>query len=555
MTTRLSSPLAELRDRYDVVIVGSGYGGAIAACRLARAGKSVCLLERGEERQPGEYPNHVTALVEQVQIDAPIGRVGSHTALFDVRYNNDITVVIGCGLGGTSQINAGICLRPEPSVFADSAWPADLQEAGALDPWFDTAEAMLRPSVAPEDYLKSGKTTALGLAATRLGAGLRPVPVLVNFETLPDGLNHVGVAQQPCVGCGDCVSGCNYAAKSTLIMNYLPDAKAHSASLFTRTRVSWVGKAADGWRVLGDVIGDGEANQPFAVSGAIVILAAGALGSTEILLRSRDQGLSLSDRLGAAFSGNGDTIGFAYDTDHVVHGVGLGGARPDPRSAPGPCSTAMVDLRAAGDPAAGMVMEDGAVPGALAGLLAPAFAAAAAVSGQSAPRSLGETLRRDGRAIESGLLGAEAGAVARTLFLLLMGHDDSGGRLYLENDRIRVTWPGLGSRANVESDSQTLRRASLALGGTYIPNPIWNTLTNHNMVTGHPLGGCAMGEDAGRGVVNHKSQVFTGAGDAVHAGLYVMDGSIVPSALGVNPLLTISALAERACHRLASDLR
>jgi len=90
--------------------------------------------------------------------------------------------------------------------------------------------------------------------------------------------------------------------------------------------------------------------------------------------------------------------------------------------------------------------------------------------------------------------------------------------------------------------------ATKALGGTFVKNPIWAREFGHDLVTVHPLGGCVMASDAQHGVVNHKGQVFSGAnGTAVHAGLYVSDGSVVPRPLGVNPLLTISALAERCC--------
>lgn len=126
--------------------------------------------------------------------------------------------------------------------------------------------------------------------------------------------------------------------------------------------------------------------------------------------------------------------------------------------------------------------------------------------------------------------------------------------MYLQEDRLRVDWPGLGLQPQFRNASEVIERLSAALGGIYIPNPIWNKLTNHNMVTGHPLGGCLMADAAERGVVNHKGQVFSGdSGDAVHVGLYVMDGSVVPTALGVNPLLTISALAERTCHAMMND--
>ena len=101
-----------------------------------------------------------------------------------------------------------------------------------------------------------------------------------------------------------------------------------------------------------------------------------------------------------------------------------------------------------------------------------------------------------------------------------------------------------------------MQRATQALGGVYLPNPVWNKFTRHNLVTGHPLGGCAMADDAGSGAVNHKCQVYSAEkGSAVYENLYVLDGAVVPRSLGVNPLFTISALAERSCELLAQDRR
>jgi cholesterol oxidase len=554
MTKTLSSPITQLRERYDVVVVGSGYGGGIAASRLARAGKTVCLLERGDEKQPGDYPNDVVELLKNVQIDSAVARTGSPTAMFDVRYNKDINVVVGCGLGGTSLINAGICLRPDPRVLASDAWPTELRNEAVLDEFFGHAEDMLKPSVTPDDYLHSAKTTAFGAAAKQLNNTAVPVPILVNFQPLPSGVNHVGVAQTACVGCGDCVSGCNYGAKNTVLMNYLPDAKNHAAQIFTRVRARQVEKADGGWRVYGETVGDNGAATNFTVAAEIVILAAGTLGSTEILLRSARNGLKLSNQVGNHFSANGDTIGFAYNTDHEVNGIGLGAVTPNGKPAVGPCSTVMMDARGGVEIGNGMVMEDGAVPGALASVLAPLLAAGAGVLGTHDRTGLWEALRRGERDVQSELLGAYAGATRNTLFMLLITYDDSAGRMSLDNDRLRVDWPGLGKQRQFAAASELMRRASAALDGSYIPNPIWNDLTNQNLVTGHPLGGCIMADSADRGVVNHKSQVFSGdTGDGVHDGLYVMDGSVVPTALGVNPLLTISALAERSCYQLARD--
>src|SRR5690242_3900957 len=120
---RLSSPLKSIKPRYDVVVIGSGYGGAITASRLSRAGMAVCVLERGKERHPGEYPNNPLEATREVQLDLPEGHHGSPTGLFDVRVNKDISVLIGCGLGGTSLINASVAIRPDPRIFEDPRWP------------------------------------------------------------------------------------------------------------------------------------------------------------------------------------------------------------------------------------------------------------------------------------------------------------------------------------------------------------------------------------------------------------------------------------------------
>jgi cholesterol oxidase len=555
MTRSLSSPAEAMRDDYDVVVIGSGYGGGIAASRISRAGKTVCVLERGEEKQPGDYPNSASSLLEQIQVDTPALKSGSDVALFDIRYNDSINVVVGCGLGGTSLINAGICLRPAPSVFANGNWPADLQQESALATYFDRVEEMLRPSPSPADFLASAKTLALRAAAATVGKSAMPVSILVNFQHLADDKNHVGVTQLPCVGCGDCVSGCNYSAKSTIIMNYLPDAKTHSAEIFTRARVRYVEKAASGWYVHGQILDENGGATEFKVRGDIVILAAGTLGSTEILLRSRDKGLAMSQQIGSRFSTNGDMIGFAYNTGRDINGIGLGNRKPNGVPPIGPCSTVMVDWRNAGDDSSGAVMEDGAIPGAVAAFLAPLLATESRFLGAWASHGLWDELKQKAREVESELSGPYSGAIANTLFLLVMAYDDSMGRMFLRDDRLRVDWPGLGQQQQFARASDKMRQIAEALGGTYVQDPIWSQLTNHNLISGHPLGGCVMADSADSGVVNHKGQIFSGdaGGVAVHAGLYVMDGSVVPTALGVNPLFTISALAERSCHELAQD--
>jgi cholesterol oxidase len=554
MAETLSSPIDKRKAHYDVVVIGSGYGGGIASSRLARAGKTVCLLERGDEKGPGDYPNTGLGLLSEVQFDSPIVRAGSKTALFDVRYNKDINVVVGCGLGGTSLINAGVGLRPDQNALMTDAWPTELRVKGALDSFFARAEDMLKPSLAPRIFLEASKAIALGEAAKKLGKIATPLPVLVNFEPLPNDTNHIGVTQLPCVGCGDCVTGCNYKAKNTVIVNYLPDAKNHSAEIFVRARVKYLQKADGEWRVYGEGIDNNGVEAAFIVTGKVVILAAGTLGSTEILLRSQEKGLALSEQIGSHFSTNGDMIGFAYNTDYIANAVGLGARAPNPKSPIGPTATAMVDFRNPSEAGGGIFLTEAVIPGALSDFLAPLLAIEARLQESEVSGDLRERMRKELLEVQSKLLGPYTGATKNTLSLIALANDNSMGRMFLQDDRLRIDWPGLGTQAQFGKANELMQRVTRALGGEYIQNPIWNELTDHNLVTAHPLGGCVMADGADRGVVNHKGQVFgSGTGRDVHEGLYVMDGSVVPTALGVNPLLTISALAERSCYHLAAE--
>ncbi len=147
--TRLSWPIENIKRQYEVVVVGSGYGASIAASRLARVGRRVCVLERGREWQTGEYPDTLREAAAQMQVDAPGGRWGSTTGLYDFRVNDEIDVFLGCGLGGTSLVNAGVALRADDRVFDDDRWPSVFRDPNALTDGYERATAMLRPSPYP----------------------------------------------------------------------------------------------------------------------------------------------------------------------------------------------------------------------------------------------------------------------------------------------------------------------------------------------------------------------------------------------------------------------
>jgi cholesterol oxidase len=152
------------------------------------------------------------------------------------------------------------------------------------------------------------------------------------------------------------------------------------------------------------------------------------------------------------------------------------------------------------------------------------------------------------------MLGARSGAVRNSLIFLVVSQDDSGGQLYLDGGRIRVAWPKAGSGAAIAEANNLIQNASAAVSGTFLRNPVWNRFNGQQLITGHPMGGCVMGDDASTSVVNDRGAVYVrdGSGE-VHPGLYVMDGAVIPRSLGVNPLLTITALTERNCELLAAE--
>ncbi len=554
MSVRLSSPITDIDDHYEVVVIGSGYGGGIAASRLARAGRSVCLLERGKELQPGDYPDNPLEVSHEFQIDAPRHHTGSRTGLYDLRLNDDIDVFVGCGLGGTSLVNANVSLEADPRVFGDTIWPAEVRADadGLLQAGYQRVREMLRPAPLPERY-DLHKLDALSRSAKSVGGEFYRPPINVTFD---DGINHVGVHQQACSMCGDCVAGCNQGAKNTVLMNYLPDAHNHGAKIFTKVSARSVQRQNGRWLVHYQLLDTGRErfDAPEAtVSADLVVIAAGTLGSTELLLRSRERGLPLSTLLGRRFSGNADVLAFGYNGETEIDGIGRGGSYADHDEPVGPTITGVIDTRAQGEFADGVVIEEGALPSGIAALLPRIFATVSRLEGVDidGPMDLVAEARRE---LESLVRGPYQGATRNTQTYLVMGHDDGDGELVLEHDRLRTRWSGVGRKPIFNAIDMLLRSASIPLGATYLRDPIWNQLLGTKLVSVHPLGGCPMGADADDGVVNHKGQVFAGtAGTEVYEGLYVADGSVIPRSLGLNPLLTISALAERTCALLAAD--
>jgi len=538
--TALALDHRDLEAEYDAVVVGSGYGGGVTAHRLAEAGWSVCVLERGREIRPGGYPATTRQGLGQIQAHTRRLDLGSPTGLFDLRLGRGMSVLVGCGLGGTSLINAGVMLPAGDAVF-DERWPEPLQGGDDLAAAYGRAETMLGVALAPGQVLAPAKLTALGQAAGGLDLEATPAPVAVTFGPVPEG----GAADRgSCVHCGNCVTGCNDGAKNTVLMTYLDAAVTGGAQVFTELRVDRVGAGgARRWRVHARAASGGE---PRAIDADVVVLAAGTLGSTEILMRSALAGLPASRQIGRRFSGNGDYLGVAYDGRAVVEAMG---ARGDDRRV-GPTISGTVSVPGAVQDR-DTTIQDGVIPGALAPFMPAALVAASGLYGSGRPVGAGGWRRR----LAGVAHGPYRGATRRTLPFLLMTNDDDDGVLTLSHDRLAISWPGAADRPSVYRSDDLLRQASVdGLDATYLGAP-WRQVAG-SMVTVHPLGGCIMADNAQAGAVDHLGRVFAGAtGDAVHDGLHVLDGAAVPRPLGVNPGLTIAALAERASAAIVAGGR
>jgi cholesterol oxidase len=546
----LSTPISHLKPWYEVVVVGSGYGGAVAACRMAHkagvtAGRaaSVCVLERGVERRVGQYPSSLLEAVGALQIRHRLGRFGRRASLFDLHVNPDVSVLVGSGLGGTSQINASVMLRPAADVF-DHRWPRELRNGNALTRYWDAAERMLAVNRQPADtpLLKVTRLLDASGAAGPAGEQCSP-PIAVSFETA---VNAFGIQRKRCVLCGDCVTGCNHAAKNTVTANYLPAAVAAGAEVFCSVEVDSLEPTAGRDWILHVRIRDHAWNRSGAPRMAIragqVFLAAGTLGTTEILLRSRARfGLPLSQKVGQRFTGNGDVLAFGYNAKERVGGVGYGRHVPAD-AAVGPTIAGMLDERRT----QGMLIQEGAIPGVLGPLLrfaAPIMARATHVLGDTESDL---RLRPIWRELDSMIRGVRHGALARTQTFLVMTQDDGRGRLLLKNKQLRVSWPKAGHQAVFARVSRRLAQLTRAMKGRYVINPFWSRLFGRRLITVHPLGGCVMGDTATTGVVDHLGRVFTGqTATKAYETLRVCDGAMVAAPLGVNPALTITALAER----------
>jgi cholesterol oxidase len=234
------------RDRYEALVIGSGFGGAVAACRLAQAGIDVAVVERGRRWPPGSLPRDLSRLDSGWLWACDQG-------LYDARPLNDILSVQAAGYGGGSLVYANVAVRPPPEVFA-AGWPAPYGRE-MLEPYFDLAAHMLevRPVGAdPATGRLPPKAEFMAEAARRMGhaGGFFHPNLAVTFDDRgPGQVNRFGVPQRGCVFVGECDIGCNVGAKNSLDHNFLALAERHGATVGTRTEAVHIGRSADGYPV------------------------------------------------------------------------------------------------------------------------------------------------------------------------------------------------------------------------------------------------------------------------------------------------------------------
>ena len=555
----LSSDWTQHQAEYDCVIVGSGYGGSIIAARLTGAPitpkPSVCLLERGREwpmqgagKFPDTFQDFTDNLRDKIVTKNPLG-------LYDIINATAITVLKGNGLGGTSLINANVAIIPEDFAFQQSGWPPSLNRA-SLQPYYDRAAKILRPNPFPANAVLR-KRYALDARAAQLHTTTELLNIVVTFDDTPD--NGCGIAQPACTKCGDCVTGCNVGSKNTLYMNYLPLASRNGAKIFTQSEVQWIEpRPGGGWIIHGVHRPDQDSEESFQLAAGRVILSAGSINSTEILLRSASHGLSVSPKVGTGFSGNGDFFGISYNGPALLEGLGFGNhPKPDDlTSPPGPTITTILRYTQDANPANHFIVEDVSFPTALMNTAQGTFPW---LLGEDFGGGWGDKFQRASLDISQADPYSEDGALNHSMLYLVNAFDNAQGKIVLKTSALDqegeadIVWPGAGSEAIFQKINAELRESARALSSRFVENPTWSFLGLRRLITAHPLGGCPIGVDAQSGAVTEYGQVFAADG-SILPGLRVVDGSLTPSALGVNPLFTISALAERIAEHQINEL-
>jgi cholesterol oxidase len=535
---------------YDVIVVGSGFGGAVAAYRMAQKGKKVCLIERGKRYGMHEFPRRIHEVKEGLFWDPRDKKYGIME--FRDYKESDLMSVSASGLGGGSLIYANV-LMPMPSEFFEG-WPCGVTRE-VLDPHYREVLSMMEASPYPFEsdpyYADTPKTRYMQDIARDLSqaedATAQPEFIFpdlaINFKGDFAGqqvVNRHGAVQSKCTKCGECDIGCNIHAKNTLDLNYIFAAeKQFGLEVKTGMEVSVVCPGEDGGYVVSGHRVD-SSYERFSLCAEKVILAAGCLGTNKLLLQmKRDNYLpNISPLLGKKWCGNGDLEGSVLNSDKEL------------LVSKGPTITGAIRYRFDDYPDGfkhGAFIQDAGAPTGLIWYLAAKLPDVRSTWGQikfawymvwsTVLRFLGIKKRYQ---VNLGDMVAEmidSDTFARRIFLLLgMGRDRNDGEVHLNEDgEPIIKWKMDASQLHYDRVRREMRTISERLNGTFMDNPLTHL---DKIIAVHPIGGCAMADSIAEGVVDARGEVFN------YPGLHVMDASVMPTSLGPNPSLTIAAVAE-----------
>jgi cholesterol oxidase len=521
----------------DTIVIGSGFGGAVTACRLAEGGERVIVLERGRRWDKKSYPRE-PGDAWWWRHDAPETANG----WLELRLFRHIGVAQGAAVGGGSLIYANVSAIPPQYTF-DAGWPSEItwQE---MAPLYQRVGKVLDIQTVPDGQWPL-RTQLMKEAADKIGAGdrFRKLELAVSFNRdwnyqLRDAIdakhstpfkNAYGVEQGTCVHLGNCYVGCDVNARNTLDRNYLALAEGKHAEIRPLHLVRAIEPIDGGYRVHYQALGGGE-SRPGRLSARRVVVAAGSLNSTELLLRCRDDVKTLprvSRILGERWSSNGDFLTPAIYPERRINPT------------QGPTITSAIDFLDGSEGERSFWIQDGGAPDLIGNLIRAS-----------------EKAHPEVRVLLEGIRAALAarGPLEHVMPWFAQGVDGGDGRLRLRRrwwlfgpKELTLDWNIEGSRGLFDAIIAMHRRLSAATGGDPVMLPMWSL--DEYLITPHPLGGCDMGTTPENGVVDHTGEVFG------YPNLFVIDGATIPKPLGVNPSRTIAALAERAAALMVAGAR